>query len=467
MKSSKYFYNLESKANKDGSRLVFFNLSYGYSVNNPLTGERTYKPMKISTKIRVKKEEWDFTRNELDGKYANNAGKTKKHILDRIVNFSRMALDGYYDNHSTIPEPSELKRLIQVRLGWTKKQTQSVSLESAIDSIIADDKKLSATAKGKVGAGQIAKYLTIKGQLLEFEKVLGRELTLLNFDKDLFFKFLDYTNEKRKENPKYPNGYLVNAIGKNANTLTALLRKAKKKGLDVALDLDDERLRINEVAAVDADAFLTEEVLQQIINTDPISSKEFINAKNYLIICSLTSLRYEDMEHLHEIDIENFNGKKHQFQGFISELRKTSTIGRKVEVCLPLMKPVKAIIIENNGKFPRFPVNQVMNKQLKKFAKYAGLDKEYRLRKWYYKLDEPVIETVPLFELVKCHIGRSSFVSNLSKMNVSHAAIENITHPTTPKGILETVYNKSSLVDRAELFIDSLRGAHPSVIYCI
>ncbi|MBL4587087.1 MAG: hypothetical protein JKX84_08550 [Flavobacteriales bacterium] len=355
---SKHYYNLEYRANQDGSKLVFFNLSYGYSEHNPLNGRIKYVPMRISTKVRVQPDQWDFGTNELDSKFGKNAGKTKKHILDNIIKVSTTALDNYYDNHEEIPSPTELKRLIQIKLGRKKKRVQSISLVSAIDGIIADNIKLSVTAKGKVGKNQIDKYRTIQTQLSEFGTYLSKELTLSNFDSDMYFSFLDYRNDKRKENPKYPHGYLVNAISKNANTLTALLRKARKKKLNLVIDLDDERLRIDEVKAVDAEVFLTEDMVRQIIHSNTMKSQEFINARNYLIICALTSLRYKDMQHLHQLKVENYVGNKYEFQGFITEIRKTSKVSSRLRACIPILKPVGEILAEYNGVFPKFPVTK-------------------------------------------------------------------------------------------------------------
>ena len=132
---------------------------------------------------------------------------------------------------------------------------------------------------------------------------------------------------------------------------------------------------------------------------------------------------------------------------------------------IPAFKPVLEIVEQNDGVFPKFPSNQVMNPQVKKFANYVGLDKKYRLERYYYGMDKPVIEIKPLYERVKCHTGRSSFITNLSKLGVADGALEYITHPTTPKGIISTVYDKSSYKDRAELFLDSLKGANSSDIY--
>ncbi|MBL4587086.1 MAG: hypothetical protein JKX84_08545 [Flavobacteriales bacterium] len=82
-------------------------------------------------------------------------------------------------------------------------------------------------------------------------------------------------------------------------------------------------------------------------------------------------------------------------------------------------------------------------------------------------MESPIIEMIPLHKLVKCHIGRGSFVSNLSQMNVPTTIIENITHPTTPKSITQSVYDKTSLVGKAELLIEAISITNTSDVYCV
>lgn len=469
MKSVKYFFNLETKPNKDGSRLVFFNLSYGYKEFNSVTGENKYVPMRISTRVRVMPDKWDFNLGYLDSKYSLNAGKTKDLFLKKVKSEAELTLENYWlENDYNDPKPSELKQLVELRLKRRDRVVQSVSIPEFIDDLIQKNSKLTLTQKNKLSDNQIDKYITIKNQIEEFGKSHNSVFTLANFGNDNFYEYLDFINEQRKQNSKYPYGYLVNGISKNANTLLAILGKARDAGSELAINLADSGLRIDEVKSVDAEVYLSEDDLRQIIETDTAKSQEFENARNFLIICALTSLRYEDMSCLYEVKLEEVKGRRHEFVGFLTKLRKPSSQKKKdIMTFIPAFKPVRDIVEQNDGKFPKFPSNQVMNTQLKKFAKYVGLDKEYKLKRQYYGIDKPVIEVKPLYEKVKCHTGRSSFITNLSNLGVVDSALEHITHPTTPKGIISTVYNKSSLVDRAELFLDSLTGANSSDIYCL
>jgi len=465
--SPKSFFNLESKPNKDGTRLIYFNLSYGFYVYNQLTGMKKYIPLRISTQERLRVEDWDKKNKKPTANYRATRGKDLGNKLERIRDICEDELQYYNKINNKIPEPKELKRIVEVVLERRKAVFVDSTIVSFVRKLIKHNKSLTPTSKGRIGKGQIEKYETIISQLSEFEKEVGSPVTFLNFNNQSFFEFLDFTNEKLKENPRYPNGYLVNSIAKNANTFSALLRKAKAKKVEMAIDLNDENLRINEVDAVDAEAYISEVSLKKIINADTQGSQEFVNARNYLIICSLTSLRYEDMEHLYEVEIEVYNNKGFKFQGFITKIRKVSTASKTVEVCIPLLKPLKDLLIECGGNFPKFPSNQVMNRQLKKFAKHIKLNEDVDVERWFYKFEKPMKDKEPLNRLVKCHIGRSSFVTNISDIGVLNSTSEYITHPTTPKNISQSIYNKSSLVAKATLLVGELNKKSESDIYCI
>lgn len=469
MKSPKFFFNLESKANKDGTRLIFFNLSYGYKEYNSTKGKERYIPMRISTKVRVLPKHWSTELGYLDAKYSLNAGKTKDGFLKKVKRVSEDTLQTYWrENDYQDPKPSELKELVEIALQRKKRSVSSLTVPEYIDSLVASNAKLKQAQKGKLSDDTIDKYNGVKRQLESYESSRGGGISLEEFTNNEFTEFLDYLNDQLKQDPNHPHGYLVNGMSRISKTLLAVLRKARGTGHQLGVDFSDPNLRIEEIKSVDAEVYLDEEDIQLIIDTDPAKSKEFINARNYLIICSLTSLRYEDMSALHQLKVERINGKRHQFDGFLTKLRKNSKQKKRdVNTFIPIFKPVQDILDANGGRFPKFPSNQNMNTQLKKFAQYVGLNREYKLERNYYGMDEPVITVEPLYKRVKCHMGRSTFITNLSKLGVSDTAIEHITHPTTPKGIISTVYDKSSLIDRAELFLDSLKSANSSDLYSI
>lgn len=109
---------------------------------------------------------------------------------------------------------------------------------------------------------------------------------------------------------------------------------------------------------------------------------------------------------------------------------------------------VFGIFYPNGGKFPSFPSNQKMNQQLKDFAQFAGLDAEF-------KVNEQRVGTAlsstrkQLHEVITCHVGRGSFITNLRNLDIPMDTIEPLTHPKKAKGVVNRVYDKSTQKDAA------------------
>jgi len=459
MKSPKFSIILESRSNQDGSKLIYLNMSYGYTEYDPNKKRKKYKPLKLSTQLRIHPKYWN--KDKPTKQYISSKGNTLSNKINNLKSICEKELDLYFAEYSTIPNPDILKNIIEVKLDRKKPVTIDHKITSFIDTYVRNNSDLPVTSKAKKGPDYISKFITIKNHLQDFESHLGTSITFSNFDKVKFFEWLDFINEQYKLNPENKHGYMVNTISKKAIMLKSLLGIARREKHLVELDLDDKSLNLGNVKAQDSNVYLSEEVLQIIIESDTVRSNAFINARNYLILCSFTSLRYDDMSHLHEVKVEKHN----DFNYFITKLRKNSKIDKNVEVCIPIFKPVNDILILNGGVFPKFPANQTLNEQLKRFAEYIGLNEEFKTEQWFYKYESPIKDNNALHQLIKCHIGRSSFITNLSKLNVGESYIETITHPSQSSSTLRRYYDKKSLVDRAQLFVNEVKSKSDSSLY--
>lgn len=457
MRSSKVTYNLESTPNKDGSRLIFLNINYGYKEFNPISGKTKYKPFRLSTQKRVDPKFWDFSVQDLKKAYSNSTGKTIKNRMEKYRSVSLTQLEKFRDSNGRNPSPIELQKLVKVKLGTNEPDVIQFSLVDTIDSIIEKNESLTPTAKGKVGERQIEKYQTVRNSLLLFEKNWEKDLVVNEFDNDMFHEYLDFVNEQYKLAGN-PHGYMVNTISKTAKTLVTLLRKiGKVKGIELGIDLTDDGLSIAEVSASDAEAYISESDLKKVVNCDTCGIQGFINAKNYIILCAMTSLRYQDMRHLHEVEVETVEYNGREFLGFDTLIRKPTNQSKKdFRTFIPVLQPAQRILEDNGGRFPKFPNNSSMNVQLKRFAKFAGLDKVFTVEKHYYKVVEPIVSSEPLHRLITCHMGRDSFVTNLSEIGVVPEVVMNISHPERAKTIMQKHYDKTPAIARAVQLLDEL-----------
>lgn len=451
---SKFRYELESKTNSKGESLIYLIMSYGFKEFDPKSKKQKYLSLKISTQFSLRKEDWDGSAPTK--KYIASKGSTIKNSLNRLVAECENQLNLYFNLHQRRPHPKELKSLIEEKIGRTVTSSNEVRLVDHIDAIIQANSVLPPTAKGRIGQKQVQKYKTVRNMIQAFEEGQNMSMTLSNFTEEMYFDLWNFTNESFKKRSKNEHGYLASTMAKNATTLRSLLKKGEIASGLLGLNPSSKRLLLKDVEARDAEVYLSEQHLKTIIDADTLKSKEFENARNYLIICSFTSLRYSDMAKLHEVKTEQFEVNGVEFEGFITQIRKGSKVTEKIEVCVPVLKPVADILKMNGGQFPTFPTNQKMNQQIKKFAKHIGLDELRAIQHWYYDRDAPVIETVPLHALMKCHIGRGTFISNLINLGLDESDFDHITHPERKNSTIKKHYDKRSMTEKTGRLVSRL-----------
>lgn len=463
--STKIRYELESKTNQKGASLVHLIMSYGFKEYDLKAKKDRYLSMKISTQQSIRKEDWNG--DAPTRKYTASKGKTLQTRLAMLAQECEHQLDLYVNEHNEIPHPKVLKRLIEEKIGRAIKASSEIRIIDHIDSIIEANSKLPLTANGRIGDKQVDKYRTVRNMLQAYEEGRNVQLTISKFTEEQYYDLWNYTNEAYKAISKNEHGYLASTMAKNATTLRSLLKKGDFDKTKIGLNLNDKKLLLKDVEARDSEIYLSEKHLQKIIEADTLRSKEFENARSYLILCSFTSLRYGDMAELHDIKPERFKANGIEFEGFITKVRKGVKATEKVEVCIPLFNPVADLLKANQGRFPKFPSNQKMNEQIKKFAKHRGLDEPREIENWYYNHSEPVIEKVPLYALMKCHLGRGTFISNLLNLGLEESDFDFITHPERKLSTSKKYYDKRGTIEKAGKLVAEILSIEKNSLYSI
>jgi hypothetical protein len=445
--STKIRYELESKTNQKGESLIHLILSYGFKEYDPKTRKDKYQSLKISTQQSIRKVDWNG--DAPTRKYTASKGKTLQTRLAKLAQECEHQLDLYINEHNEVPHPKILKGLIEEKLNRKQKVDSDIRIIDHIDAIIEANAKLPLTAKGWIGDKQVDKYRTVRNMLQSYEDGRKVRLTVSKFTEEQYYDLWNFTNDAFKASSKNEHGYLASTMAKNATTLRSLLKKGDFDKSKIGLNLSDKKLLLKEVEARDSEVYLSEQHLQKIIEADTLRSKKFENARNYLILCSFTSLRYSDMAELHDITTEKFNANGVEFEGFITKVRKGVKATEKVEVCIPVFQPVADLLKANQGRFPKFPSNQKMNDAIKKFAEHLGLDEPREIENWYYNYGEPVIEKVCLYSLMKCHLGRGTFITNLMNLGLDESDFDFITHPERKNTTARKYYDKRGIVEKA------------------
>lgn len=448
-------------------------ISYGYSSVSK-AGVRRTKPFRISLQATIQpknfgdaKNNYKFDKDVFKRYSKSNATiKTKMHLLETAIN----KLTNNYLINSVIPKPEDFKRDLKIELGQIEiiNEAEKPILEYLYEKIKKDEENLLYGQKKGVTEGTIKSYRTLSHHIENYQITTGDVLTFSNFDEERYWNFWNILNDIFKGNievvnPNQPkkqrkdiNGYSANSLQKQQKNLLAVLRLANKD-YDLILDVGDKNLTLKDSASM-KDFYVSEQELLTIINADVSHNNKLKIAKEYAIIGALTGMRFESMEDTRNIETQQCIEDGYNFQFIHSKHFKTST-----EVFIPLLKPVRNILEDHKGKFPKFPKNQLINQYLKDLFEYLEIDDEVELTKHTYS-DGTIEMSVQKYEVVSTHDFKHSFYTNLYKHKVNHSVIDDITHPDRPpKNPMAKIYNRSKMLDKAKMFVDEISKIDSSI----
>ncbi len=456
MKRPTHFFNLEATKNKDGSSLIFFNLNYGYREYNPINNGFKYIPLKISTQWSIKEEYWEGKPiYRANNSYVRKYGKDINNILDKIEKISYDQLSIYRNTHENDPSPFELKNIVLQKLGRNEKLSSDKVITEYIISSVEERTKLNITSERRWAEVTGKQYTNLKNHIIKYQKKKNTVLTFSKLTGEIFMDFFKVINEIYKE--ETGENYAHNTIVKENKHFRALLNEATKDEIEVGFRFTKKEYFIRE-RAIKNEIFLTEEHLNKIINTDVSHSKEFTHAKNYIIISSFTGLRIGDMVYLHELKPEHLIHESKKYFCFTTRIRKSQENKEELIVTIPILKPVKEIIIQNGNNFPKFPSKNNIRKCIKKLLIHLEFNHLINERKYYYLIDKASDEKVKLHDIFSPHDCRSSFITNLKNIGLHDADIEPITHPKHKYTSIVQVYDKNALISKAVNLINSLKN---------
>lgn len=473
MKTPVIRYYLDNQKSKTPDKrvtkeLIMVEVNYGYASYDNKSSKR-YKPFRISLDASVmpnkfglisknfKFDESVFKRNSKN----NSAIKTKMGHIESAVN----ALHNNYEVARIMPTPSKFKNDLQIELGRVKKieEQEKLLLDYIYENINKSEADSELGKRNSISTNTIKTYKTVSHMVENYQIATKEILTFQNFDEHKYWKFWEIQDEILKDNIKVENpnqqgkkskqeyGYLKNSLRKYQSTLIRILKDAVKDKTEISINAYDENLILKKVKS-SKDIYVTEIELQKIIDVDVHFDDELQMAKDYMIIGSLTGMRYESMYDTMKTKVERYNEGKQNFEYIHSKQNKTST-----EVFIPLLALVKDVLSKCENKFPVVKSNPVINKALKKLFKFLEIDSLEYITRNTYRSGIIKIEK-PKYEIVSTHDCKKTFYTNLYNNNVNPIAIDNITHPdTATKNRMAKVYNKSTMLDKAKMFVDEIK----------
>lgn len=477
MKPAKYFFNIESKPNKSGKHLIYFNLNYGFKTYNPITEKYRYKYLRLSTEYSILKDYWIQIKktDSPDGEaiykanqtYVRKFGKDLNVELENIKTISISQLRIYRDTYNLNPEPKELKRLVLEKLNRIEKRSTDVLITKFIDKVISERRSLPSSSKKYWSEKTGIQYNNLKAHIEHFQTRDNISLTFLNLNEKSYWRFFEAVNEIHIENqekklieekpPIKGKPIKYNTIAKICKQLRVILGATVEHKIEIGFNWKDTKYKINEVKTENHTS-LNETQLQIIIDKDVSHSKEFTNARNYILTSSLTGLRIGDMVEVHNCMIETFESNNKKFKGFQTRIRKSQENRDELYTIIPLAKVLFEIVDENNGNLPSFPTSAVLGRQIKKFLKFLKFNDEIEFRERYYPESEYRLEKHNQSDKFTPHSCRYTFITNMSKLDVPESVVKNITHPTVKSRTVLAGYNLSTMEENAYKLIRNLKG---------
>lgn len=345
----------------------------------------------LSTGDKILPNEWDFT--------IQRAKVTKKSLangdlniwLDRIASefkriFRNCLVDGIYPDAKLIT----LKLQENLNLLPKPKEVEKVTLLSFIESFINE-------CMGQKATNTIKAYQGTLNHLKAYSQLCMKP-----------FDFGDITIEWRSGFLKYlqSQGFGRNTEGKHVKNIKVFMNEANQRGLHVNLDFKSRSFTkpTEDVPKI----FLTRKEIEQLFVLDLTKDKMKEVVRDYFIISCMTSLRYSDF-----VDIKAEHIKENTIQ---MVTKKTGE-----EVIIPIAPMVNEILKKYNFNLPPAPCNQVFNRVLKDVGKLACLDENFTVTKTLGGTKRT--KTYKKYELLTCHTGRRTMISNGILAGLSPSAL--------------------------------------------
>lgn len=473
MKKPKVNYVLESKSKNVEERLKdeLITAIVHSGFYKIIDGVKKYERFKITLQATIKpknfglkEKNFKFDQAIFDKFSKTNAGVSTK------MNLLEAKIEALYSNYlitSRYPSAVEFKNALLIQLKRKQEDVrETVTIKTYLASKIKEfEKDVDSGKRNSLKEGSIKPYVTLLNYVKKYEVAKNMILTFENFDEVMYWDFWDVQDsilngsivvpkiEGVLEQRIKPNGFLVNGIVKYQKTFMRVLRMAIDDKLEIKINLLDKNLVLEETANR-KDIYIDEDELQKIVDYKPINA-EMQMARDYVILASLTGMRYESMIDAVKSKIEVYKGKNYHFSHIHSKQIKTGT-----ECIIPLFMPVLDVLVNYNNKFPKFIDNSGINGLVKTLFSEVGVNFDTIVKNHYYKKGL-IEETKKVSDIVTTHDFRKSFSTNLYLKQVAQTQIDNVTHPDKkPDNKMAAVYNKATMLDNAKLFVDEVVKAN-------
>ena len=472
----RYYLKAKSKNPNDRTKEELIQAKVQANFKEVIDCKVIYNRFFVSLKSTIKPKNFGLIKDNFNFNedIFNNFSKSNKGVKTAMQLFEGK-VDELYSNYllnDINPTSKQFKNDLLIQLGRKKREVKKVyTILNYLNKKIEYFESIKGSSrKDEISENSIKPYRTLAHYIERYELYANSKLTFQNLDEKLYWEFWNFQDEVLKGNIKLPkkegkksgtisqNGFMISSIRKYQKTLFRCLKMAQKEGIIISLNINNSDLILEDKPNA-KDIYINEEQLTKIYNHQA-TNENIQLAKDYVVLASLTGVRYESMEIAHEQKIAHYSDESYNFNYIHSFQNKTQT-----EVYIPLFRPVRETLAKYNNKFPHFPQNAVMNKLIKELFKEVGIKATAITTSHYYK--NGIVKAIKqVSDLVTTHDLRKSFVTKKTKKNVSEVLIMNTTHPNSkPKHAMTTIYNKTTLLDNAKKFYDEVNQIKQSELY--
>ena len=289
-----------------------------------------------------------------------------------------------YDLHSKIPTTTDLKELVNEKLGRVKQETVDEDKMKTLKDIFSEFLLL-RPQEGNWGDKIHEKYDQMWTQLS-------------SCDPNITLETLDQLKVQELVGWYIKNDYCNRTIQKQIRILKSFLRWVSRHGYTINSGVLEFKLRLKVIPRTVT--FLKYKELMHFFHFEFPKEKEYLSkARDMFCFMAFTSLRYSDLAALKPVNLVD------GCLDFCTE--KTDD-----KLHIALNEHAQQIIekyswYKGDTIFP-VPSNQKLNDYLKEAAKLAGLDRE--ISQVYFKGNTRHEDTYKFWEQISCHDARRTFV---------------------------------------------------------
>jgi len=372
--------------------------------NLPILVDFTFERKRFKTSIgyRIDLDKWDAEKQQVIPNTYNKSRISATTINQRISDI-KTHLGSIYTEYSVLKKDITVKMVneaLKDKLNDVK--VQAPELEKTIPDYI--QLFLDTESKKKEWSeGTKKKFSTIKTHITGYCEKHNCKLYFNDITADFLQSYKDYQRTILKLNNTTNLKYM--------KLFKWFMNWATKNKYNSNLEYKDFEFKFKGTATSDYQKniiFLSWKELQHFINFDFSDNKQLGQVRDIYCFCSLTSLRYSDIEHLKKSDFKKDDNENTYIEIFTMKTDDKLNIELN-KYALAIWEKYKGIDLKNNRAFPVLS-NQKYNEYLKK----AGEKAEFNSIETYieYRGNKRTETTYKKWELLTTHTARKTFIIN-------------------------------------------------------